>query len=333
MLDKPEMSILANKDLNITSMAVFRKFVVHDNNGTLVKESILSRECFELWIQTRKRSVKHPKDSFRRVITAHIRGADDRTPFCEQVEKSLLKKLRMVDHSGDLIDHFSLLAGVDTSTQMKNKIRMKLYQVPYGFHERVRFRTGVSNFREASVPKNMLEEKIESKISRILNMTEAGMKHCLSHLKRKNLSISLAALVYLLECTSFSSVYFSKDYILPSIDEQKFRTDLPICKFIANRVTLEVSHMDENFIRMFSTRTVAPLLTPSICEFFNCVRLTKRVLEENGHLWLRSTVDLNNKIFPCKIFVIALVGNIDEVSMQVETDREISKSELPHMFL
>eukprot|EP00924_Labyrinthula_sp_SR-Ha-C_P010599 snap_masked-scaffold_61-processed-gene-0.36-mRNA-1 protein AED:1.00 eAED:1.00 QI:0/-1/0/0/-1/1/1/0/265 len=57
-------------------------------------EKMVSKDCFEKWVNTRKNKLKQPEESFRRVLTAHVCGLDGRKPFPEAVEKSLLVELR-----------------------------------------------------------------------------------------------------------------------------------------------------------------------------------------------------------------------------------------------
>ena len=72
------------------SYEVFMSFV--GDNGEASR--MLSKECFKLWVQTRKSYPKQPAESFRRVLTAHVCGLDGRKPFPRAVEKSLLPLLR-----------------------------------------------------------------------------------------------------------------------------------------------------------------------------------------------------------------------------------------------
>lgn len=63
-----------------------------DGNGDASR--ILSKECYDKWVATRRSKLKQPQESFRRVLTAHVCGLDGRRPFPVDVEKSLLKALR-----------------------------------------------------------------------------------------------------------------------------------------------------------------------------------------------------------------------------------------------
>eukprot|EP00924_Labyrinthula_sp_SR-Ha-C_P012926 snap_masked-scaffold_12-processed-gene-3.35-mRNA-1 protein AED:1.00 eAED:1.00 QI:0/0/0/0/1/1/3/0/252 len=78
-----------------TSYAVFLEFIdVDKNTGKVNTKRILSTECFQRWIDTRKRAIMHPADSFRRALLAHVRGSDGRRHFPKHVEKSLQENLR-----------------------------------------------------------------------------------------------------------------------------------------------------------------------------------------------------------------------------------------------
>lgn len=72
------------------SYSVFMSFVDEDGNA----ERILSKACFNKWIETRKTYPKQPEESFRRVLIGHICGIDRRRPFPPNVEASLLKEVR-----------------------------------------------------------------------------------------------------------------------------------------------------------------------------------------------------------------------------------------------
>lgn len=58
---------------------------------------IISEDCYKYWLTTRRKKLIHPQESFRRVLTSHIRGVYGRKPFYPHVEQSLLKVLRRTD--------------------------------------------------------------------------------------------------------------------------------------------------------------------------------------------------------------------------------------------
>jgi len=86
--------------VGLNSLDLFMSFVKEtpdpmDPSRTIVDASpILSKECFEAWIGTRRSSLKKPEESFRRALTAHVTGADRRRPFPPRVEEKLLVQLR-----------------------------------------------------------------------------------------------------------------------------------------------------------------------------------------------------------------------------------------------
>eukprot|EP00924_Labyrinthula_sp_SR-Ha-C_P013646 maker-scaffold_5-snap-gene-9.5-mRNA-1 protein AED:0.00 eAED:0.00 QI:90/1/1/1/1/1/2/490/407 len=78
---------------SVSSYEVFASFFSYQEDGTLTGENILSYPCFQAWLATRKKEIKHPRDSFRRTVTAHLRGRDGRRKFPPDVEKSLVQLL------------------------------------------------------------------------------------------------------------------------------------------------------------------------------------------------------------------------------------------------
>ena len=77
----------------LTSLRVFRRFLKKLQNGEINAEEIISRECFELWVSTRKSMPLRPEKAFQRALSAHICGVDGRLPF--QRKSSLCKIWRM----------------------------------------------------------------------------------------------------------------------------------------------------------------------------------------------------------------------------------------------
>mmetsp|Transcript_285 Transcript_285/g.298 ORF Transcript_285/g.298 Transcript_285/m.298 type:complete len:274 (-) Transcript_285:803-1624(-) len=79
---------------NNTSINVFLKFVEVDKSGKVDASKILSKACYEHWLETRQSPPQRPQESFRRAVTAHVRAADGRRPFPEDIEPAVLTELR-----------------------------------------------------------------------------------------------------------------------------------------------------------------------------------------------------------------------------------------------
>eukprot|EP00924_Labyrinthula_sp_SR-Ha-C_P009032 snap_masked-scaffold_2-processed-gene-10.23-mRNA-1 protein AED:1.00 eAED:1.00 QI:0/0/0/0/1/1/4/0/154 len=74
----------------VTSLDVLKEFVPKD--PITGRSRILSKECFEKWVETRRTKPKEPEKSFRKVLIAHLRNRDGRTPFTEEEETIVTKK-------------------------------------------------------------------------------------------------------------------------------------------------------------------------------------------------------------------------------------------------
>eukprot|EP00924_Labyrinthula_sp_SR-Ha-C_P013483 maker-scaffold_5-snap-gene-4.5-mRNA-1 protein AED:0.01 eAED:0.01 QI:139/1/1/1/0.25/0.2/5/137/351 len=75
----------------LSSYEVFMYFAPEDPNG---RSRILSKECFEMWVGTRRNGVKRPEHSFRKALIAHLSGKDGRRPFTQSVENIVLREIR-----------------------------------------------------------------------------------------------------------------------------------------------------------------------------------------------------------------------------------------------
>eukprot|EP00924_Labyrinthula_sp_SR-Ha-C_P002405 maker-scaffold_16-snap-gene-3.9-mRNA-1 protein AED:0.00 eAED:0.00 QI:260/1/1/1/1/1/2/296/536 len=80
------------KEKCVTSLSVFQKHVPIDPNTG--RSRILSADCFNQWVQTRKKTPKEPEKSFRKALMAHLRKKDGRNPFTAEEEGIVLKELR-----------------------------------------------------------------------------------------------------------------------------------------------------------------------------------------------------------------------------------------------
>uniref|UniRef100_A0A7S3PJ81 Uncharacterized protein n=1 Tax=Aplanochytrium stocchinoi TaxID=215587 RepID=A0A7S3PJ81_9STRA len=78
----------------LTSMQVFLMFVKYNEHGQCDASTVISKECFNKWVKTRKDKPKCPEESFRRALTAHLVGRDLRRPFPAEAETSILQVIR-----------------------------------------------------------------------------------------------------------------------------------------------------------------------------------------------------------------------------------------------
>jgi len=100
---------------------IFKDFVRYKPNGECDASLILSKACYDSWLKTRKRRPKYPEESFRRAVTAHVKGSDGRRPFPPGIEAALLVELKKKQHW-------------PCFSHMENKIGVLGYQ-KLGYHE------------------------------------------------------------------------------------------------------------------------------------------------------------------------------------------------------
>lgn len=77
-----------------TSLQIFRKFLVKNKDGTLDATRIISPECYQAWLSSRKAMAGCPERAFQRALSAHVTGVDGRTPFNQDEEEAILKVMR-----------------------------------------------------------------------------------------------------------------------------------------------------------------------------------------------------------------------------------------------
>ena len=77
-----------------TSRTIFSRFVQVNESGDLDVTGILSKDCYNAWLESRLLWPKYPEAAFRKAVVAHCQGAGGRRPFPRAVERELLKLLR-----------------------------------------------------------------------------------------------------------------------------------------------------------------------------------------------------------------------------------------------
>jgi len=141
----------------MTSLEVFLKFVKYETDtqtGLIVPNvsGLLSSECFDAWIKSRKGVLKHPEESFRRSLTAHVTGIEGRRPFPEDIEEALIKELKKQKKwpcfEGKLCDGKELNIGLQGIRTL-------------GFHESQRSKTQVVQQTKANMqPRGLLQSEV-----------------------------------------------------------------------------------------------------------------------------------------------------------------------------
>lgn len=83
----------------MTAMEIFHEFTHYykDEHGNLFVDAsgIISRECYEKWLASRKQVPARPEETFRKSILCHCTSSDGGSaPFAPEVEAALLTILR-----------------------------------------------------------------------------------------------------------------------------------------------------------------------------------------------------------------------------------------------
>lgn len=75
------------------SITVFTRFIKY-NEDEIDVSGLLSIECYQLWLSTRKEIPKDSPHAFRKAVTGHVRGDHGLNPFPREVEEALIILLR-----------------------------------------------------------------------------------------------------------------------------------------------------------------------------------------------------------------------------------------------
>mmetsp|Transcript_9437 Transcript_9437/g.15424 ORF Transcript_9437/g.15424 Transcript_9437/m.15424 type:complete len:217 (+) Transcript_9437:230-880(+) len=78
--------------VGITSYQVFLYFATESQECGVAR--VLSKECYETWLATRRVVPDSAHEVFRRHITAHLTGTRKRCPFPQEIEADLLQVVR-----------------------------------------------------------------------------------------------------------------------------------------------------------------------------------------------------------------------------------------------
>eukprot|EP00924_Labyrinthula_sp_SR-Ha-C_P016390 snap_masked-scaffold_6-processed-gene-1.26-mRNA-1 protein AED:1.00 eAED:1.00 QI:0/0/0/0/1/1/3/0/308 len=297
------------------SMQVFLRFASRDETGVLLEENIISTECFNLWISTRESTIKYPVPAFKRTVSSHLRGADERAPFPEDVEKSLLIRYRARDKAGKQIDPFSF---IETKAPKKRAYSGKHpYLYPYGFHEKKKNRKQISNsltIVDTRILRSM-EEIIGLSANDLTLLHEAASITKLSH---------VATLVsYILPKLRISCKYYSAEYIIAEESERYFRKQ---CKIRMAHFIVDYKNMKILQDTIGGTKNLQPknffTLGLSMTEFFSTFIYVHHNLATKGFSWHKSVFTVKGKAYET-ITYAERKQHLDYITCQILWDRPV----------
>lgn len=76
------------------SISLLNKHISITTDGCLDVSGIISKQCFNEWLQTKAKRPQFPEHAFRKIVSGHCRGDLGLAPFAPVVEKAVLKLLR-----------------------------------------------------------------------------------------------------------------------------------------------------------------------------------------------------------------------------------------------
>eukprot|EP00924_Labyrinthula_sp_SR-Ha-C_P007923 snap_masked-scaffold_41-processed-gene-0.4-mRNA-1 protein AED:1.00 eAED:1.00 QI:0/0/0/0/1/1/4/0/331 len=319
-----------------TSLKVFKKFIYRDVNEKLILENIISKECFKEWVKTRKGKLENPKCAFRRTIYAHLRGADGRTPFAQDVEVSMLQKLRKVLPSGKPIDPFKPVIG-NRKQFKRNKGGgwLPAFQYPYGHHEKTQVYCQSQSQSLSIVKIRNGPENVDdlSSLENFLKISKKEMKQYLEQGKTVSRSFNYSAVAYLVNLMASQSYYLSTKYILPSLEQQYFRKEYPIYHFSLSSLDGRILYADPLFRDFIGSSTNVLELVPSITEFFNARRIFAPVLRRGDSAWLRGTILVDKVRYIFKSHTKPISSDIEDIFFQIEFDIVVKDAALDRILV
>jgi len=125
-----------------TSLAIFRKHMIYSPEG-IDPSGIFTNKCYEDWLSSRATNPKRPEESFRRALTAQLRGSDGRQPFTVEEETAILKCIRSKN----------IFAGMFNNSEGTGAGIGNIGFRGRGFHEMVKFtrESAASAFAKAKI--------------------------------------------------------------------------------------------------------------------------------------------------------------------------------------
>eukprot|EP00924_Labyrinthula_sp_SR-Ha-C_P016389 snap_masked-scaffold_6-processed-gene-1.25-mRNA-1 protein AED:1.00 eAED:1.00 QI:0/0/0/0/1/1/3/0/321 len=307
------MNASQGKKQLMSSLEVFSHYIFRDKEDILLEENIISTDCFKVWISTRGSTLKHPIASFKRTVCCHLRGADERAPFPEDVENSLLKKCRLKDLSGKLIDPFSLI--VSGEPKKRSYRRFQSFFFPYGFHEKKKKKKKECFAIVNTKILRSMEEIIGLSANDLTLLHEAALITKLS---------SVATLVsYILPKLRKSCKYYSAEYIIAKESERYFRKQ---CKIRMVHFIVDFKNMKILQDTIGEAKNLQPknffTLGLSMTEFFSTFIYVHHNLSTKGFSWHKSVFTVKGKAYET-ITYAERKQHLDFVTCQILWDRPV----------
>eukprot|EP00924_Labyrinthula_sp_SR-Ha-C_P001267 maker-scaffold_7-snap-gene-19.75-mRNA-1 protein AED:0.09 eAED:0.09 QI:238/0.8/0.66/1/0.4/0.16/6/0/320 len=300
----------------LSSMEVFKIFIEKSQAKDLVGEKVISQECFELWIKTRRRKVKFPFDSFKRTVFAHLRGGPGRKPFEEEIESALLQYIRT--SAADGTDPFSRCC---PSLERENKCKRsyKSWKTRYkdleGYHEAQRNSRHQQIVKKEVLPLSTTVLFQKSQYSPLWDMSDLDFTQKLE-ISRKFLKFSDTAVQYMLNNLGNDCFFYSKEFVVPFPENCYFRDDYPVMRQVVNPKTW--AYQDDSCIQTLGKYDHVSQLQLSVIEYFNKMRYMLPLLKKNKSVWFRSVVDINGEKRVLLYYTKIINENVQESFLQLD---------------
>eukprot|EP00924_Labyrinthula_sp_SR-Ha-C_P001070 maker-scaffold_7-snap-gene-12.45-mRNA-1 protein AED:0.03 eAED:0.03 QI:117/1/1/1/1/1/4/96/342 len=283
------------KTQRLTSFQVFMKFVSRDDTGVLQEENVVSEECFLLWVKSRRGTVKHPQDSFRRAVIAHLRGADSRNPFPADVETSILNKLRS-STTGDGDVFKKCFRNAPKKRPKLYKSWQTRYRKLIGFHEAGKSR---AKSKRKSKPRKSVISDVDSELcgSTLEELhflkeesAEEILEHRVTYLRKYGLDLCIPAIEYLLNTAVDELKTLRRNFVLLNREECSFSNIAPVMTIISDAHTGEIEYMDEITEETLGDVPNIFYVFPSTVEYYQINKWMLPILQEKGEVWFRTIV-------------------------------------------
>lgn len=290
-----------------SSFKVFSSFIYQKQDGSYDVTKVFSKECLSVWLKTRTKNIKHPQQSFQRVLYAHIRGADTRKPFTQPVETALLVELRK--------------KGIKSPWHGVLPTKQAMTKRPFsnkGFHEKQQILQDNTDLRVKAQEKHIyIKEKeynqpTNAKASPIENFLKAFETHIpaqqrhniLSEAKRRGVTLDSQAISNL---TNENKIKFDPKFVLFKPEEQYWFPGLEVgeVKITDSWVLESYSHSSASATELKCSNKHLFELAPCLKNAFLLVSLILPVYGKDGVVWLRTLVEKPSEGFD--IFHVQLI--------------------------